>query len=124
MEETVSPQQPDGISNIRSWNVRNAGQSDLTERETERVERTDKSGKTQKEEELWERVAQQQSRGLNTARHCEHKDTESLFMEGMARYGTNILFSFSLRLWQPWSTVMAVSGPACGPRTCTVRPPP
>lgn len=28
----VSPQQLDGISNIRSWNVRNAGQSDLTEK--------------------------------------------------------------------------------------------
>lgn len=26
--ETVSPQQPDGISNIRSWNAGNAGQSD------------------------------------------------------------------------------------------------
>lgn len=26
------PPQPDGISNIHSWNVRNAGQSDLTER--------------------------------------------------------------------------------------------
>lgn len=31
--DCASPQQPDGISNIRSWNVRNAGQSDLTERE-------------------------------------------------------------------------------------------
>lgn len=29
----ASPQQLDGISNIRSWNVRNAGQSDLTEKE-------------------------------------------------------------------------------------------
>lgn len=77
----MSPQQPDGISNIRSWNVRNAGQSDLTKRE--RVERTDKSVKTQKEEEsresrvlkeIWQRVAQQKSQGLNTACHCEHKD--------------------------------------------------
>lgn len=32
-KECVSPQQPDGISSIHSWNVRNAGQSDLTERE-------------------------------------------------------------------------------------------
>lgn len=29
----ASPQQLDGISNIRSWNARNAGQSDLTEKE-------------------------------------------------------------------------------------------
>lgn len=29
----ASPQQPDGISSIHSWNVRNAGQSDLTKRE-------------------------------------------------------------------------------------------
>lgn len=29
----VSPQQLDGISNIRSWNARNVGQSDLTEKE-------------------------------------------------------------------------------------------
>lgn len=48
-EECARPQQPDGISNIRSWNVRNAGQSDPTERER-RVERKDKSGETQKEE--------------------------------------------------------------------------
>lgn len=31
--DCASPQQLDGISNIRSWNVRNAGQSDLTEKE-------------------------------------------------------------------------------------------
>lgn len=33
--------------------MRNAGQSDLTERETERVERTDKSGKTQKKKKSY-----------------------------------------------------------------------
>lgn len=37
----ASPQQLDGISNIRSWNVRNAGQSDLTKKK--RVERPEES---------------------------------------------------------------------------------
>lgn len=59
------------------------------------MERTDNSGKTKKKkveeekEEIWERVAQQKSRGLNTACHCEHTHTESLSVEGLARYGTN-----------------------------------
>ena len=53
-KECVSPQQPDGISSIHSWNVRNAGQSDLTERE--RAERTDNSGKAKKEEVIFGKV--------------------------------------------------------------------
>lgn len=44
--DCVSPQQPDGIFNIHSWNVRNAGLSDLTE--GEKAERTDKPGETHK----------------------------------------------------------------------------
>lgn len=65
----MSPQQPDGISNIRSRNVRNAGQSDLTkrERERERVEkRTGESEKPKKKRERWESVAKQKSQGLYT----------------------------------------------------------
>lgn len=53
--------------------------------------------------------------GINTGAYCEHKNTESLFVQGVARYGTNNLFSFSL------STDMTVSSLKCGPRTCTVR---
>lgn len=35
----VSPQQLDGISNIRSWNARNAGQSDPTKEEEQEEEK-------------------------------------------------------------------------------------
>lgn len=111
----MQPQQPDGISNICSRNVRNAGQSDVTERE--RVERIGTSGKTKKGGDMGKSGTAEES-GINTGSYCEHKNTESLFVQGVARYGTNNLFSFSL------SAVMTVSGPMCGPRTCTVRAPP
>lgn len=58
----MSPQQPGGISNIHGGNVRNAGQSDLTEKRG--WKRKDESGKTS---EIW---AQQKSRLLNTGRLC------------------------------------------------------
>lgn len=45
-EGCASPQQLDGISNIRSWNVRNAGQSDLTEKEGGEDRRVRKDQKT------------------------------------------------------------------------------
>lgn len=49
----ASPQQLDGISNIRSWNARNAGQSDLTEKEggEDRQVRKDPTKKGEEEEE-------------------------------------------------------------------------
>lgn len=57
-----SPQQPDGIFNIHSWNVRNAGQSELTEEE--KAERTGGPGGTRtqnKSKTCGERVAQRRS---------------------------------------------------------------
>ncbi len=65
-EECASPQQLDGISNIRSRNVRNAGQSDLTEKEGGEDRRVRKD-KKKEEEEIRERLAQEKSRG---AQHC------------------------------------------------------
>lgn len=85
-EECARPQQPDGISNIRSWNVRNAGQSDPTEREEGGEERQVR--RDTKRREMRKSGAAKES-GVNTARLCECKDTESLFVEGVARYGTN-----------------------------------
>lgn len=49
--ECASPQQLDGISNIRSWNVRNAGQSDLTEKEGGEDRRVRKDQGDEEEEE-------------------------------------------------------------------------
>lgn len=65
-KECASPQQLDGISNIRSRNVRNAGQSDLTEKEGGEDRRIRK-GKKEEEEEIRARVAQEKSRGVQ---HC------------------------------------------------------
>lgn len=53
--ESASPQQLDGISNIRSRNVRNAGQSDLTEKEggEDRRVRKDQEEGEEGEDEEW-----------------------------------------------------------------------
>lgn len=76
-EECASPQQLDGISNIRRRNVRNAGQSDLTKKEggEDRRVRKDKKKKKERYEREWHR---KRVGGLNTARHCEREDTESV----------------------------------------------
>lgn len=80
-KECVSPQQPDGISSIHSWNVRNAGQSDLTEREGGE-DRQFRKGKKRRSD-IRESVAQLRSWGLNSACHCGHKAIELLFVEGV-----------------------------------------
>lgn len=90
VEETASPQQPDGISNIRSWNVRNAGQSDLTEGEGGEDRRVRKDKKKKKKKWRYRKEWHSRRAGrLNTGWLCEHKNTESLFVEGVARDGTN-----------------------------------
>lgn len=61
----------------------------------ERVERIDKSGRTKKRGDMGKSGTAEES-GTNTGSYCEHKNTESLFVQGVARYGTNNLFSFSL----------------------------
>lgn len=46
----MSPQQPDGISNIRSWNVKNAGQSDPTKRDEMGRERGEDGGRGERDQ--------------------------------------------------------------------------
>lgn len=91
-----------------------------------RVERTDESERTPKRGRIRKRDIKKGgtanlSQGLNTTRHCGQKDTETLFVEGLSRHGTNKWFS--LRLQQSELTVVTIHSPICGWRTCTVRPP-
>lgn len=75
----ASPQQLGGISNVRSWNVRNAGQSDLSEKEGWR-------GRMSREPELEKRGMMGKSVAslkLNTAGHCECGDTTLVLVEGL-----------------------------------------
>lgn len=76
----MSPQQPDGISNIRSWNVRNAGQSDLTKRGRKEGERGRRAeGRTDRSEKEKEEItgtsgtveeSLKESEGLHSGRLC------------------------------------------------------
>lgn len=84
-----------------------------------RVERTDKSGtKPKKRREMkWfgERVEQQR---LSTTHYCDHKDTQSVWVEGLTVTPRNkqliqLQFAFVAALVNRWT----VSGPVCGPRS-------
>ena len=84
--------------------MRNAGQSDLTERKRERVERTDESGEPKRSRSRGDmgKSGTAEDWVLNTGRLCECETTDSLFVKRVLEQITDsVCLSFVSQQLQP-----------------------